>query len=82
MGNFLVCHDGGLDMATLVSPGVSVTVIDGDGHPLVWIHGYMRPFLEKGKWKSSDDLLTTESEFFKWFDTGWYVWRGKWHERN
>ena len=79
MGNFLVCHDGGLDMPTLVGPGVTVTVRDGDGHPLVWIYVDMDPLLKTGKWKTPDDSPAKMHEFFKWFDTGWYVWKGKWH---
>ena len=66
-------------MPTLISPGVTVTVRDGDGHPLVWIYGDMRPFLRLGKWKTSvDSSVSMREVFFKWFDTGWYVWRGKW----
>jgi hypothetical protein len=78
MGNFMVCHDGGLDMETLVSPGVRVTVRDGDGHPLVWIYADLDPLLRAGNWKSPDDLSIVALEIFKWFDTGWHVWRGKW----
>ena len=83
MGNFLACHDRGLEMATLVSPGVTVTVRDGDGHPLVWIYGDMHPLLRTGKWKTSVGSSVAMKQMlmqqmFKWFDVGWYIWRGKW----